>query len=137
MPHVLKDTRVRVTRALPAAASTTVNSTSIDLGHNTSGDFVVHGEFLLSAPAVNTTMAPDTRTFTYSIITSALSDMSSPTVVQSSVITQTGAGGAGAAATTYRFALPTTVARFVGVRVVSGASTGDASSVSATLEFLG
>ena len=136
MGLALKDTQVRNTRALPAAASATVDGAALDLGHGNFGDFVAQAEFKLSAPAVNATMAPDTRTFTYSIIHSDNSDLSSPTVLYSSVIVQTGAGGAGAAAATYTCRPPVDVKRYVGVRIVSGVSTGDASSVAATLEGL-
>lgn len=134
MSYAVKDTQVKGTRALPSAASTTVNGAAIDLGHGTRGDFIAPVNFVLTAPAVNATMAPDTRTFTYSIITDDNSSFSSATVLYSSVIVQTGASSAGAATATYRFALPDNVERYVGVRVVSGASTGDASTVSATLE---
>jgi len=136
MSLALKDSQLKNTRALPAAASATVDGAALDLGHGSFGDFVAQTEFKLSAPAVNATMAPDTRTFTYSIIHSDNADLSSPTVLYSSVIVQTGAGGAGAAAAAYICRLPVDVKRSVGVRVASGASTGDASSVSATLEAL-
>ena len=132
----LRDAQVKNTRALPSAASTTVTSTGIDTQNGTNGNFVADCEFLVSAPAVNTTMAPDTRTFTYNVIHSVNSDMSSPATLYSAVITQTGAGGAGAAAATFRGRLPKNVRRYVGITVVSGASTADASSVSATLELL-
>lgn len=137
MSYNVRDADLRKTRALPASASATVDGAIIDLGQTTNGRLLADFDFLLTAPAVNATMAPDTRTFTYSILTSANSDLSSPTVVQPGVIVQTGAGGAGAASTTYRFRLPSSAtARYVGVRVVSGASTADASTVSATLEAL-
>ena len=100
MSFALKDAQVKNTRALPAAASSTVDGAGLDLGHGSFGDFVAQAEFKLSAPAVNATMAPDTRTFTYSIIHSDNADLSSPSVLYSSVIVQTGAGGAGAAAAT-------------------------------------
>jgi hypothetical protein len=136
MSLALKDTQFKNTRALPAAASATVDGAALDLGHGSLGDFLAQAEFKLSAPAVNATMAPDTRTFTYSIIHSDNADLSSPSVLYSSVITQTGAGGAGAAAATYTFRVPVDVKRYLGTRVVSGASTADASSVAATLEGL-
>ena len=136
MSYALKDAQVKNTRALPAAASETVDGAALDLGHGSFGDFVANAEFKLSAPAVNATMAPDTRTFTYSVIHSDNADLSSPTVLYSSVIVQTGAGGVGAAEATATVRLPVDVKRHVGLRVVSGASTGDASSVSATLEGL-
>jgi hypothetical protein len=136
MSFALKDTQLKNTRALPAAASATVDGAALDLGHGSLGDFVANAEFKLSAPAVNATMAPDTRMFTYSIIHSDNADLSSPVVLYPSVITQTGAGGVGAAAASHICRLPVDVKRYVGTRVASGASTGDASSVAATLEIL-
>lgn len=136
MGLALKDTQLKNTRALPAAASTTVDGGAIDLGHGSKGDFVAQAELKISAPAVTTTMAPDTRTFTYSVIHSDNADLSSPSVLHSSVIVQTGASSAGAAATDVTVRLPVDVKRYVGVRVVSGASTTDASAVSATTELL-
>lgn len=136
MGLALKDAQVKGTRALPSAASTTVDGAAIDLGHGAFGDFVAQVEFKLTAPAVTTTMVPDTRTQTYSIIHSDNSDLSSPTVLISSLITQTGAGGAGAATTNATFRVPVDVKRYLGVRIVSGASTTDSSAVSATLEGL-
>lgn len=136
MAFTLKDAAVKNTGALPSAASTTVDVAALNLGHGSHGDFVAGAEFKVSAPAVNTTMAPDTRTFTYSIIHSDNADLSSPTVLYPSVIVQTGASSAGAAAATYTVRLPVDVKQYVGVRVVSGASTADASTVSVTLEAL-
>lgn len=134
MGLAIKDALVKGTRALPAAASSTVDGAAINLGLTSRGDFVAQMELKLTAPAVNATMAPDTRTFTYSIIHSDNSDLSSASVIHSAVITQTGASSAGAASTTATVRLPVDVKQYVGVRVVSGASTADASSVSATLE---
>ena len=136
MSFALKDAQVKNTRALPAAASTTVDGAALDLGHGSFGDFVANAEFKLSAPALNATMAPDTRTFTYSIIHSDNADLSSPSVLYASVLVQTGAGGAGAAGASFTCRLPVDVKRYVGARIVSGVSTGDASSVAATLEGL-
>lgn len=136
MGLALKDAQLKNTRILPGAASTTVDGAAIDLGHGSFGDCIAPFEVKLSAPAVNTTMAPDTRTFTYSIISSASADLSGPVVVYPSVIVQTGAASAGAAAATATVRLPVDVLRYVGVRVVSGASTTDATAVSATLELL-
>lgn len=131
----LKDTLVKVTRALPAAASSSVTSASaIDLGHGANGNPLFKGELLLSAPAVTTTMAPDTRTLTYDIIHSDNSDLSSPVTIVAAAILQTGAGGVGAAAATFRFKPASNSKRYVGVKVTSGASITDSSAVSATLE---
>lgn len=136
MGYEVKDASVKATGALPAAASSTVDVCAIDLKHSSRGDFLANCEAKVSAPAVNTTMAPDTRTFTYSVIHSDNANLSSPTVLYSGVITQTGAASAGAAAATATVRLPVDVKRYVGVRIVSGASTTDASAVSATLQLL-
>lgn len=131
-----KDALLSATRALPAAASTTVDGAIIDLGHSARGELLAPRDFLLTAPAVTTTMAPDTRTLTYSILESDNADLSGPTVAIANAIVQTGAGGAGAASATKRFALPSTTKRYIGVRIVSGASITDSSAVAATLEVL-
>jgi hypothetical protein len=136
MGYGVKDEQLKNTRALPSAASTTVNGAAIDLGHSSKGDVVAPFDVKISAPAVNTTMAPDTRTFTYSLIQSDNADLSAPDVINSACIVQTGAGGAGAAAATFTTRVPVDAKRYLGVRITSGASTADASTVSATLELL-
>lgn len=137
MGLALKDTQMKATKTLPAAASTTVYSTGIDLGHGAFGDVIAPFELKLTAPAVTTTMAPDTKTITYSIVSAATSDLSSsPTVLIASCIVQTGAGGAGAATSSFTCRLPVDVQRYVGVRIVSGADITDSSAVSATVELL-
>jgi hypothetical protein len=67
---------------------------------------------------------------------SANADLSSPTTKIASAIVQTGAGGVGAAAATYRFRAASDWPRYVGFTAVSGVSTTDASALSATLEPL-
>ena len=136
MGLALKDALVKGTRALPSAASTTVDGAAIDLGHGSFGDYVAPSEFKLTAPALTTTMAPDTRTMTYSVIHSDNADLSSPTVLYASFLTQTGAGGVGAAAASATFRVPVDVKRYLGLRIVSGVSIADSSTVSATLEGL-
>lgn len=132
----LKDVLLKVTRALNASASSTVKSGSIDLGLTGKDDFAADCEFKVSAPAVNATMAPDTRTFTYDVIHSDNSDLSSSSVIYTAVITQTGASSAGAAAADATVRLPVDCKRYVGIQIRTSASTGDASSVSATFEGL-
>lgn len=135
----LQDASLTLTRALPSAASTTVTSaTSIDTGV-TSSVAIQPGqmEFILTAPALNTTQLPDTRTVTYNIIVSAAANLGTPTTLLAAAIVQTGAGGAGAAAASTRFripsALPGSASRYIGFTAVTGASTGDCSAASATL----
>src|SRR4051812_36583199 len=119
MGMALKDIQLKNTRVLPGAASTTVDGAAIDLGHGSFGDVVAPFEVKLTAPALTTSMAPDTRTMTYSIISSSSSDLSGPVVTHASCIVQTGAGGVGAATTSVTVRLPVDVLRYIGARVVS------------------
>lgn len=130
----VRDALLKATRALPASTAA-VTSTAIDTGTGTGGSQLADVELLLSAPAVSTGQLPDTKTFTYAIIHSDNSDLSSPSTLFSAVITQT--GSTGAAAATKRFGLPTDTKRYVGFTITPSASgTGDASAATATLEVL-
>lgn len=131
----LRDANLKVTKALPGSA-TNVTSTSIDTGKTTAagvqpGDV----EFLLSAPALTTAMLGDAATMKYDILTSDSADLSNPVAYITTALTQTGAGGAGAAASTFRFRLPSDAKRYVGFKATNSAA-GNASTVSATLELL-
>jgi|GEM_PF-945802 len=127
------DGNLAVSRALPSGASA-VTSTAIDTGEGTNGTFVTPCEFLLEAPAVTTAMLGDAATIIYDIVTSASSDLSGPTTVAKQILTQTGAGGAGAAAASQRFRLPTNCLRYVGIKATKSAA-GDASTVSFTVSL--
>lgn len=129
----ITDMELRTSRALPTGASA-VTATGIDLGHGTTGRNVADYEFLLTAPALAVGQLANTSTMTYAIVTSANSDMSSPTVINSAALVQTGAGGAGAAGDTLRFRLPTNCQRYVSVRATNSAA-ADASAASYTLEM--
>src|SRR4051794_8714278 len=63
----MRDASIKVTKALPTAASGSVTSAGIDTGKGSFGDQVADVEYLLTAPALTTTMLPDTRTATYII----------------------------------------------------------------------
>lgn len=113
---------------LPAAASTTVNGAAIDLGTDTfkSSEFEVE----LSVPALSATIAPDTRTFTVSFELSTAANFATVArTVYSKVMT--GAGGVGIAASIHRLRIPSDSERYGRWKVVSGASTTDASALSA------
>ena len=121
--------------ALPAAASTTVNGTSIDLGSVSNDALAEKLEVHLSFPALSTTIAPDTKTFTFSVEDSA--DNSSFAALDPALSkVYTGAGGAGISAVSasapYQFKLPPGVRRYIRVKCVSGALTTDASALSYT-----
>lgn len=127
------DGNLMKTKALPSGASA-VTSDGIDLDEGTTGTHVTPCEFLLEAPAVTTAMLGDAATIKYDVVTSASSDMSNPVTIAKEILVQTGAGGAGAAAATKRFRVPTDALRYVGVKATKSAS-GDASSVSMTLSL--
>lgn len=124
--------------ALPSAASTTVNGTMIDLGSVPNDVLAENLEVHLSFPALSTTIAPDTRTFIFSIEDSA--DNSTYAALDPVASkTYTGAGSAGisavAATAPFQFKLPPNVKRYIRVKCVSGASTTDASALSYTVRL--
>ena len=124
--------------ALPSAASTTVNGTMIDLGSVPNDVLAENLEVHLSFPALSTTIAPDTRTFIFSIEDSA--DNSTYAALDPVASkTYTGAGGTGISAVSalapFQFKLPPTVRRYIRVKCVSGASTTDASALSYTVRL--
>jgi hypothetical protein len=73
-------------------------------------------EFLLTAPAMTTAQMPDAKTMKYDILYSVNADLSAPTTYITAAITQTGAGGVGCAAATFRFRLPSDALRYVGFK---------------------
>jgi hypothetical protein len=127
------DASMTRSKALPNGADT-ATSPSLDLGPTTAwGQRDASVEFKLSAPALAVGELPDGETMTYSILTSDNADLSSPTVLMPSVIVQTGAGGAGAAAASYLFRLPSDSQRYLGFKAVNSGA-GDASAKSASME---
>lgn len=116
--------------ALPAAASSSTQSAAIDLGVDVFD--IENVELLLTIPALNATIAPDTRTVTAIWETSTVSNFATiDATIFSRVLT--GAGGTGIPAQTdLRCRLPSNCARYVRAKVTFGASTTDGSAVSAT-----
>ncbi len=114
--------------ALPAAASTSTNSTAIDFGADTyKGEKV---ELELSIPALTDTIVPSTRTVTYIIETCAATNFSTiDQTLYSEVFT---GAGSGVAAQLKRVRLPSNCARYVRAKVTFGASTTTGAAVSAT-----
>lgn len=126
------DALLRQSKALPNGAAN-VTSDAIDIG--TGANIATH-EFQVDAPALNATQLPNTQTMTYAVVTSANSDLSSPTVVNASLLVQTGADSAGAAAASATFRLPTDCDRYVGIKATkSGAGDASAASVVLSLKF--
>ncbi|MCL4193983.1 MAG: hypothetical protein KJZ87_19755 [Thermoguttaceae bacterium] len=130
----VKDASLVRSVALPNGANT-VYSDGIDLGALSGrGARLYEAELLIEAPALVTADLGDGATMKYSIQTDDDAAFGSPTVVAADVIVQTGAGGAGAAAQTYRWRIPTGCERHVRVRAVNSAA-GDASDKSMTVSL--
>ena len=130
----LVDATLRKVFALGTADGTT-QSAAIDLGRvlTARGHHPEGLEIEIEAPALTTTELPDADTATYSIEMDTVSNFASPTVVEDTVIVQTGAGGAGAAAQTNRFRLPLDLEQFVRVKCVLAGGTGDCSGKNCTV----
>jgi hypothetical protein len=135
----MRDANLKLSLVLPSGAVTTTVAAGLDIGPVTAqGQFVNanNGELLLEAPALTTTQLPNAATVVYDLISSASANMSSPTVIDSAMLTQTGAGGTGASATTKRVKLPTDIAnRYVGFRATGVAATL-AATASATMTYV-
>jgi len=135
MSFNLKDKELRETLTLPNGAATT-NSDPIQLHDQDDAlkTFVANCELRLKVPALGATPLPDGQTITYSIQQSDTADFASADTISGGVV-QTGAGGAGAAATEIRIRPPTNVKKYVRARAVkTGAA--NASTAAATFEVL-
>lgn len=130
MGFSLNDEQLKVTKALPNGAAT-VASDGFDLGHGTKGDFLADCELEIAAPALAVADLANGDTMTYDVYHDTAADFSSETLLFDNVITQTGAGGAGAAAQTVSRRLPVDVKRYVRVKATNSAA-GDASDKSLT-----
>lgn len=98
------------------------NTASFDLEQVTGGD-IEEVVFQLAAPALATAELSDTKVVTYKLEDSA--DNSSWASVDPLIqTTQTGAGGAGAAAKTIRFRLPANTRRYVRIAQTASATPG-------------
>jgi len=130
-----QDAELNESKALPAAQSTAVNQTAIDLGQTPAQGALLAGcELEIGAPALGATPLPNGTTLTYSVEDSA--DNLSFATIADAVLVQTGAAGAGAAAATKRFRLPTSVRRYVRAVATTGAGTGDCSGSEFTQKLL-
>lgn len=131
----IADVNLKVTKALPNGAAT-ITSDGIDLGHSTRGDHLAMCSLVLNAPACTTGELGDTQTLTYSIEHDDASDFSGVATLFSSVIVQTGAGGAGAVAAEKEFTLPPDVKRYVRAKCVkTGATNASTASLTLALKF--
>lgn len=125
---LVRDASLTVTKALPAAASGTINTDAIAIGNN--GEAV---EVVVDIPALTTVMLPDTRTMTTTVEVSTVANFATFSTISTTV--QTGAGAVGASAVSVRASVPP-VFSFVRAKVVSGVSTTDSSTRSVVLAIL-
>lgn len=134
MGFKVRDANLKQSQALPNGAASTATA-GFDLGHGASGDFLANTELLIAAPALTTTELADTQTITYSVEHDDAASFSTVATLMSSVIVQTGAGGAGAPAATSQVRLPVDVKRYVRVKATK-TGTSNASTASMTAEML-
>jgi hypothetical protein len=136
--YQVRDAAFITVNALPPAAKVTVFGTAIDLADTptAAGARLASCEWLLSAPALTTEMLPDTKAMTYSIEASVDAAFTTPITLAGSCIVQTGAGGAGAAAATFRLPIPSDCARYIRAKAISSEDVSDCSSVSMKMELL-
>lgn len=138
LPPDLKDATLKVSHALPnGSAAATLSALGIDTGKTNATLGFQSGNVAarITAPALNTTQLPDTKTMVYDLVSSDSSNLGTPTVVQAGVITQTGAGGAGAAADEKTIRIPPDCKRYLGIKTTNSGA-GDASDVDGTLELV-
>lgn len=131
MEFGVKDASLSVTKALPNGANT-IYTDGIDLGHGSKGDFLANCELLIEAPLLVVGDLANAATMKYSIQHDTDSAFGSAVTLLPDVLTQTGAGGVGAAAATKRVRLPSDVNRYVRVMAVNSGA-GDASDKSVTV----
>lgn len=135
-PNV-RDASLQVTKALPNGAAD-IYTDGIDLGGSSRAQFDGghRAELLIEAPALATADLGDGATMKYEVQHDTDSAFgTAESLYGTPNLTQTGAGGAGAAAATKRVALPTDVKRYVRVKATNSAA-GDASDKSVTVSLV-
>lgn len=130
--NLVQDYSTRVTKTLPAS-NTVAYSAGLDLGHTTNGRVPPGTEVRIKAPALAVGELSDAATMIYKLQMDTDAAFGSPTDFYGAVLlTQTGAGGVGAAAAEKRVALPSDCERYI--RLAATANTNlDASAKS--MEF--
>lgn len=136
MSYQVRDKSLVVSKALSNGAGSVV-SDGIDLGHGTHPQVVLpEFEIEIDAPALTTTLLPNTETMTYDIEHDDDPAFGTVATALKSVVVQTGAGGVGAAAIAGTKArLPSTVKRYIRMKVTK-TGTGNASTVSGTMRLV-
>ena len=131
---LVKDYGARITKTLPAS-NTVAYTAAIDLGHDATGRVPVGTEILIEAPALAVGELSNAATMTYVVQHDTDSAFGTAVSLYGTVLTQTGASGAGAAAATKRVALPSDCKRYI--RVAATANTNlDASAKSMAVNVM-
>lgn len=132
--YKVADAALKETKALSNGAGT-VNSSGFDLGAvSYLAARLAAMEGRVTAPALTTAELPDGTTVTYSAQHS--SDGLTWATLAASILVQTGAGGAGAAAAVANYAIPSNCYRYVRVSAVVGAGGGNCSGKSVTHQLV-
>ncbi len=131
----LTDALLTKTFALPGGAATSYSGA---FKVNEPGYEFTPGnaELLVEAPALTTGQLPDGQTVAYSLEQSLDEAFTTPVALYGVLFTQTGAGGAGAAAANDRVRLPLDVLPYVRLKAVkTGAASAAAKSASIKFVF--
>jgi hypothetical protein len=120
----LEDSSVNVSATLPTGTAS-ANTGSIRLA-SSSGVNLTNVDYSAELPAQLTAGLPDGVKLTVDIKYSANADLSSPATLYPGFIVQTGAGGAGAAATSKKFRIPSDISGYLFASVTGSASTNAA-----------
>jgi len=127
----IKDFNLTVTTALPAAAAN-ADSDSIDMG--SAGSAALESiELEISIPATPDLTDDDTITLT---VQDSADDSTFATVTELEPLVVTGAGGAGAAAASIKYRLPSSTRRYINVNAAVLTGGGDNTDVSYTWRLL-
>lgn len=130
---LLKDKKLRTIHALPNGAATT-NGAGIDLGLTARSDFVAQVEAVVAAPALTVGELANAETVTYHLYHDTDPAFGTETLL-TTLGTQTGAGGVGAAAAEYRSKLASNVKRYLRLKTVKVGAVGNASTKNGQLEL--
>ena len=142
MAYKVGDLELTKTKALPAAVGSVSTaglyvSPGVAAATGPDGEFLADVELEISAPILTTTELPDTETMIYKVehdddpVFGTVADL-----YGADVLTQTGAGAAGAAAATKRVKLPADVKRYVRVTATGSTSIGSCVAKSVTAKLL-
>lgn len=132
----VRDKSLTVSKALSNGAGA-VYTDGIDLGHGTHPQVMLPNfEIEIDAPALTTTLLPNSETMTYDIQHDDDPAFGTVATLLTAVVVQTGAGGVGAAAIEATKArLPSSVKRYIRMKVTK-TGTGNASTVSGTMRLV-